>query len=83
MKKITGALEKLRLSIEKEGIPCETHVLVRGLTTGEDIVDFAKEHDIDEIVIGIEKTSKVGKLLFGSTAQMIILEATCPVISIK
>ena len=62
-------------------ISCKTHLLVRGLEVGEDLVQFAKDTDIDEIVIGIKKRSKVGKLLFGSTAQYIILHATCPVLT--
>jgi nucleotide-binding universal stress UspA family protein len=70
-------------TITKEGIPCETHILVRGLTPGEDLVEFAIDRKIDEIIIGIEKTSKVGKLLFGSNAQYIILESPCPVVSVK
>jgi len=76
-------LEKLKTAIEQEGIACETHLLIRGLTPGEDLVEFAKDNKIDEIFIGIEKTSKVGKLLFGSNAQYIILEAPCPVVSVK
>ncbi len=64
-------------------IPCKTHLLVRGLEAGEDLVQLAKDTDIDEIVIGIKRRSKVGKLLFGSTAQYIILHATCPVLTIK
>jgi nucleotide-binding universal stress UspA family protein len=81
--KVEHELEELKASIAKEGIACETHLLIRGLTPGEDIVEFAKDNKIDEIFIGIEKTSKVGKLLFGSNAQFIILEAPCPVISVK
>ncbi len=38
---------------------------------------------MDEIIIGIEKKSKVGKLFFGSNAQYIILESPCPVVSVK
>ena len=66
-----------------EGIPCEPHLLVRGMKPGEDLVQFAREHAVDEMIIGIRRRSKVGKLIFGSTAQYIILEADCPVISIK
>ena len=66
-----------------EGIPCEPHLLVRGITPGEDLVQFAREHAVDEMIIGIRRRSKVGKLIFGSTAQHIILEADCPVVSIK
>jgi len=81
--KIEAELDKLKASIEQEGIACETHLLVRGLTPGEDLVEFAKDNKMDEVFIGIEKTSKVGKLLFGSNAQFIILESPCPVISVK
>jgi nucleotide-binding universal stress UspA family protein len=56
---------------------------VRGLDTGEDIVRMAVEKKAEEIVIGIQRRSKVGKLLFGSTAQYIILNAPCPVVTVK
>jgi len=83
LEKIEEELAQLKDTLEREGLACETHLLIRGLTPGEDLVEFAKDQKIDEIFIGIEKTSKVGKLLFGSNAQYIILEAPCPVISIK
>ena len=35
----------------------------------EDLILFAKENRVDEIVIGIKKKSKVGKLILGSTAS--------------
>ncbi len=68
---------------KQEGIESEIDVLIRGLSPGEDIVQFAKEKQIDQIIIGIKKRSKVGKMVFGSTAQFIILEAHCPVLSVK
>ncbi len=64
-------------------IVCDTHLLIRGLSPGEDIVEFAKENQVDEIIVGVKRRSKVGKLLMGSTAQYIILQAPCPVISVK
>jgi nucleotide-binding universal stress UspA family protein len=81
--KIENNLETLKASIIKEGILCETHLLIRGLSPGEDIVEFAKDNNVDQIFIGIEKTSKVGKLVFGSNARYIILEAPCPVVSVN
>lgn len=65
------------------GVECETHLLVRGAEPGEDIVEFARQQEVDEIIIGVRSRSKVGKLLFGSTAQYVILKAHCPVVSVK
>lgn len=81
--KIKSKLESLKDSITKEGISCETHLLITGRSPGEDIVELAKDKKIDQIYIGIEKKSKVGKLIFGSNAQHIILEAPCPVVSVN
>lgn len=81
--KVEKQLAYVKETIDAEGIDCETHILVRGLTPGEDIVEFAADKKVDEIIIGIEKKSKVGKLLFGSNAQYIILQSSCPVVSVK
>jgi nucleotide-binding universal stress UspA family protein len=61
----------------------EVQLLLTDLTTGEQLVKFAEDQEIDQIFLGIEKKSKVGKLLFGSTAQYIILHAPCPVVTVK
>lgn len=83
LQKVEKQLAYVKGTLEAEGIACETHILVRGLTPGEDIVEFAVDRKMDEIIIGIEKTSKVGKLFFGSNAQYIILQSPCPVVSVK
>ena len=69
--------------LAEEGIPTETEILARGFMPGEDIVKFAGEKEIDAIFIGVKKRSRVGKMLFGSNAQLIILNAHCPVICVK
>ena len=79
----TENLESAKKMFDDDGIQCETKLLVRGMTPGEDIVKYAREKAIDEIIIGIKRRSKVGKLLFGSNAQYIILKAPCPVVTVK
>ena len=76
-------LDHLKLSFNFDNISCETYVSVTYLTPGEDLVRFANENAIDHIFIGIRKRSKVGKLVFGSTAQYVILESPCPVVTVK
>ena len=76
-------LEQAKSYFDDFDVKSETHLLVRGLEAGEDIVKFAKENNVDEIIIGVRSRSKVGKLIFGSTAQIVILEAHCPVLTVK
>ena len=47
------------------------------------IVDTAREMDADLIVIGLRRRSPVGKVLGGSTAQAVLLDAGCPVLAVK
>jgi nucleotide-binding universal stress UspA family protein len=63
--------------------PYEVELLLTDLTSGEQLVLFAEDQEMDQIFLGIEKKSKVGKLLFGSTAQYVILHAPCPVVTVR
>jgi nucleotide-binding universal stress UspA family protein len=76
-------LERMMAHFKADGIPCETNVSVSYLGAGEDLVKYAREHSVDEIIIGVKRKSKVGKLMFGSNAQYIILKAPCPVVSVR
>ena len=83
VEKAEGELEYLRTPFNIDDIPCETTVSVNYLSAGEDLIQFARENNIDKIFIGVKKRSKVGKLVFGSTAQYVILNAPCPVVVVK
>jgi nucleotide-binding universal stress UspA family protein len=76
-------MDELRRSVETEGFRCETHLVICNMEPGPYLVEFARRQAIDEIVIGVRMRSKVGKLILGSTAQHVILEAPCPVVSVK
>ena len=81
--KMTIQLEEIKTALNQEGLSCEVTQLARGLSPGEDIVFFADENNVDMIYVGVQKKSRTSKLLLGSTAQYIILKASCPVISVK
>ena len=63
--------------------PYEVQLLLTDLTPGEQLVIYAEDQKMDQIFLGIVKKSKVGKFLFGSTAQYVILHAPCPVVTVK
>ena len=84
IRKVEEKLEgEARAILNSEKIPYETHLVISGQDIGEGLVQYAEQHEADEIFIGIRKRSKVGKLVFGSTAQHVILNAPCPVIVVK
>ena len=76
-------LEHVRLEFDAMGLTCDSHVAISRLSPGEHLIQFAEQNSVDLIVIGVRRRSKVGKLLFGSNAQLIILTAPCPVLTVK
>ena len=66
-----------------ENLSYKTHLLLNDLSPGDQLVEFAERNSVDEIIIGVRRRSKVGKLIIGSTAQHVILNAPCPVVTAK
>ena len=73
----------MRNLFQENTIAYHKHLVVTKQDTGEELVEFAERNKIDEIIIGVRRRSKVGKLMFSSTAQYVILNAPCPVMTIK
>ena len=53
------------------------------LDRGHKVLQVSSESSASLIVVGVRPRSPVGKLLLGSVAQRIILDATCPVLAVK
>ena len=70
--------------LEQSQIPCKKILSIRPLSVkvGEDLVNIAARENVDEIIVGVRNKSKLGKLVFGSDAQHLILNAHCPVITV-
>ena len=76
-------LEEVRNELDKAGVEHEIRQLVRGLDPAEDLISVAEELDAELIVIGLRRRSPVGKLILGSNAQRVLLDAACPVLAVK
>lgn len=72
---------QIKKRFETFDIPYNAYMLIKPFAVGEQLVMFSENKDYEFIFVGISKRSKVGKLLYGSTAQYIILNAPYPVIS--
>ncbi|WP_306061662.1 universal stress protein [Natronococcus wangiae] len=49
----------------------------------DEIVDYAADEGASYLVVAGRKRSPVGKALFGSVVQSILLNASCPVVSLR
>lgn len=76
-------LEEVHSLLEASDVEHEVRQLVRGLDPADDLVNVAKEVGADIIVIGLRRRSPVGKLILGSNAQRVLLDAPCPVLAVK
>lgn len=76
-------LAEVSRTLTEADVEHEVRQLARGKEPAQEIVDLAEELGATMIVIGLRRRSPVGKLLLGSNAQQILLDASCPVVAVK
>lgn len=76
-------LADIQRKLDEEGLEHEVRQLVRGNEPAEDLIAVAEEEHAEFIVIGLRRRTPVGKLILGSNAQRILLDASCPVLAVK
>ena len=76
-------LKKVKARIAEAGIEGEVRGLVRGKEPAEDLIGVAQETDAELIIIGLRRRTPVGKLILGSNAQRVLLDAPCAVLAVK
>lgn len=81
--KSESQLEEVRSQLKQAGVEHEVRQLVRGLDPAEDLIKVAEEVAAEFIIIGLRRRTPVGKLILGSNAQRVLLDAPCPVLAVK
>ena len=81
--KVETEMDEVRSKLDAAGVEHEIRQLVRGFEPAEDLIGIASEVSAELIVIGLRRRSPVGKLILGSNAQRILLDAKCPVLAVK
>ena len=69
--------------LEASGVRCEVRDVNGEAHPAEDVLEVASQTSAEVIVIGLRRRTPVGKLLLGSNAQRILLDAQCPVLAVK
>lgn len=75
-------IEALRAELSRLDVETEVRQDVVA-DVAEAVLQVSTEASASLIVVGVRPRSPVGKLLLGSVAQRIILDATCPVLAVK
>jgi nucleotide-binding universal stress UspA family protein len=70
-------LEPMAEKVREAGVQCE--VIVRPGLAADQILSFAREREIDRIVMGTHSPGPIGKLLVGSVAEAVLRTAKLPV----
>jgi nucleotide-binding universal stress UspA family protein len=77
------AVQRMTERAEAEGVALDLRRTTHDGEVADEVLRVAREVDASVIVIGLRKRSPVGKLLMGSSAQRILLDADRPVLAVK
>ena len=79
----SGDVESARRDLAAAGLGVDVTTGPDGNEPAEDLIEAATGGPDDLIVIGLRRRTPIGKLILGSNAQRILLDAPCPVIAVK
>jgi nucleotide-binding universal stress UspA family protein len=78
-----GEVAELRSVLDASGIAYTIASTPDTEDPADELISAAEREDAEFIVIGLRRRSPIGKLLLGSNAQKVLLDAACPVLAVK
>jgi nucleotide-binding universal stress UspA family protein len=72
----------VQATLDEAGVDFTVRQELRGRDASEEILEVCAEVNASLCVIGLRRRSQVGKMLLGSNAHRILMEAPCPVLSV-
>jgi nucleotide-binding universal stress UspA family protein len=81
---IVGESKKsLKELAKKLGARCKETIAVDGISASHEILRVASERKVDMIVIATHGRTGLARVALGSTAERVVREAACPVLTVK
>ena len=75
--------DAVKRQLEESGVEHELAQTVEARDPADQLLRVAEETNAELIVIGLRRRTPVGKLIMGSAAQTVLLEADAPVLAVK
>ena len=75
--------EAVKVKLERSGVEHEVAQTVEARDPADQLLRVAEETNAELIVIGLRRRTPVGKLIMGSAAQTVLLDADAPVLAVK
>jgi nucleotide-binding universal stress UspA family protein len=75
-------LDERLIDSDRSGPPTQRAVLT-SISPVSAIVDYAKDHDIDLVVMGTHGRGPVTHFVMGSVAERVVRSAPCPVLTVR
>lgn len=74
--------KSLKAFLAKTSLKADTTKVISALSTAGGIIDYATEHQVDLIVIGLHQKSGLLNSLLGNTATSVLNSSVCDVLSV-
>ncbi len=74
--------EKLNKIIKDYNLQVDDTEVISALSTSAGIIDYAKENNVNLIVVGLRERKGFFEYLLGSTAKSILSDAPCDILSV-
>jgi nucleotide-binding universal stress UspA family protein len=79
-----GARERLEASLTaEERARFKAQLVLKHGSPFVEIVRYARENDVDMIVMGTHGRGPIAHMLLGSVAEKVVRKATCPVLTVR
>ncbi|WP_255196018.1 universal stress protein [Halorarius litoreus] len=75
--------ENAKATASEAGVDRDVETTVEIGPPSRTIVEYAKEHDIDYVVMGCHGRAGVSRVLLGSVAESVVRRSPCPVLVVR
>jgi nucleotide-binding universal stress UspA family protein len=79
---VTQQLQSVLTEDEKQKFNAQVR-LERGTSEFVEIIRYAREHEIDLIILGTHGRGAIAHMLLGSVAEKVVRKAPCPVLTVR